>query len=704
MGIKGFQCPYCGVGCGLITNREEDKGQLFKEEIIPTTLKVRGNPLHPANRGLVCLKGVTIPQTLDKNRLTAPLYRESLDEDFKPISWKEAYKILAGKFKKLNPREVYFYISGQLPTEDSYVINKFVKGFLGTNNIDANSRLCMASAVVAYKMAFGSDGPPCCYEDLEDADVFLFIGSNAAIAHPVLFNRIWRNRKPDTVVVTVDPVESETAKKSDLFININAGTDTVFLNAVLYLLHQRGWIDSTFIKKYTEGFEKALKEAQNYPLSKAAKICGVRERDIELVAYLYANAKKLISFWAMGLNQSVNGVYKNLALINLHLATGRLGEKGCPFSLTGQPNAMGGREVGYLSNGLPGYRDVRNPADREEIKQLWGVERIEEKPGPVITDAIDLILKGDIKLLWVAGTNPVVTLPDLKKVWKALEKVFLVVNEAYADADTLKFANLVFPAQIVPEREGVMTASDRTLTYIKQQVLPPEGTKPDWLIFTEFAKYLGGEKLFPYIDRKEIFEEFKRTTSGRLCGVSTFGEEELPKRWGGKHLYKTSEGWRFKTDTGKAKFYPTPFEMADFDLQEASEKGLTETLGEDEFILTTGRLKNQWHTMTKTGKVETLLKQELPPFVIIHPKDADRLGINEMDIVEITDGENSIYRVALLRKIKRKHLFTYFGYPLWFTDTPTNLLMKDRSDPLSKEPDLKFRRVKVLLKRKKWKI
>jgi ferredoxin-nitrate reductase len=702
MGKNTFQCPYCGVGCGLITNLGEEKYKdLFKDEVIPSQIKVRGNPDHPANRGLVCLKGVTLPQTFDKNRLTTPLYRESINEPFKEISWKEAYQILVEKLKKLSPEEIYFYISGQLTTEDSYVINKFAKGFLKTNNIDANSRLCMASAVVAYKMAFGSDGPPCCYEDLEDADVFLFIGSNAAEAHPVLFNRIQRTRKPDTVVVTVDPYYNDTAKKSDVHIKINAGTDTVLLNSVLYLLHQWGRIDKNFIERYTENFDQALEEAKKYPPEVAAKICGIPKRDIELLAYLFANAKKLISFWAMGLNQSVNAVMKNLALINLHLATGRLGDRGCPFSLTGQPNAMGGREVGYLTNGLPGYRDVRNEEERKEVEHFWGLEGIKPTPGPVITEAIDLILEGKIKLLWVVATNPAITLPNLKKVWKALEKVFLVVNEAYADSDTLKFANLVFPAQIVPEKEGIMTATDRTLTYIHQNAQPPKNTKPDWLIFTEVANLMGGEKYFPYKDRKDIFEEYKKLTKGRLCDISTFEEKDLPKRWGAKHLYKTPEGgFKFKTPGGKAKFHPTPFEIAEIDKEQLKEKGLEGILDKDEFILINGRIKNQWHTMTKTGKVDSLLKQELPPFVIIHPKDAFELGIEEMDIVKISDGENEIYRVALLRNIKRKHIFTYFGYPLWYTDTPTNLVVADRVDPYSKEPDLKFRRVRVSLHKK----
>jgi len=691
--MEHFQCPYCGVGCGLVGSEN-----LEQEEVVPSPFKVRGDPKHPANEGLVCLKGVTLGATFFKGRLTSPLIRKK--GKLQPVGWDEAYALLARKLKELDPSEVYFYLSGQLTTEDSYVANKFAKGFLKTANVDANSRLCMASAVVAYKKAFGSDGPPCTYEDLKDADVFIFIGSNAAAAHPVLFNRIARSRRPDTVVVTIDPVESETAKKSDLFIQINAGTDAVLLNAVLNVLQRRGWLDREFIKNHTEGFEEAIKEAKKYPPELAARVCGVPEREIEILAYLFASAKKLISLWAMGLNQSVNGVYKNLALINLHLATGRLGERGCPFSLTGQPNAMGGREVGYLNSGLPGYRDLTLESDRKEIEKLWNVEGIPSKPGPTITEAIDEILKGKIKLLWVVGTNPAVTLPKLKKVHRALEKVFLVVNEAYADADTLKFADLVFPAKVVPEKAGVMTGSDRTLTLSKEAIKPPPGAKEDWRIFCELARLMGDEKLLNFSSRSEIFEEFKKTTAGRLCDVSALGETDLPRRWGERHLYRTEEGWRFKTPSGKARFFAAPFEIADFDREEVLKKGLTDLLKEDEFILTTGRLKNQWHTMTKTGKVETLLRGELPPFVLMHPEDAKKLGVGQMDLVEITDGEAALERIVILARVKRKHLFTYFAYPSWFDRTPTNLVIEDRTDPLSKEPDLKFRRVRVKLLRR----
>ncbi|RUM32212.1 MAG: nitrate reductase [Aquifex sp.] len=662
-----FQCPYCGVGCGLFIN---EKG------------KIKGDFEHPANKGDICKKPVYLPKIYEKGRIEKPLYRESKSEPFKEISWEEAYKILKRKILSLKPEELYFYISGQLLTEDSYVINKFVKGFLRTNNIDANSRLCMASAVSAYKMVFGSDGPPCTYEDIDDADVFLFIGSNAAIAHPVLFKRVIKRKRQisDALIITIDPVETETAKKSDVFIQIRAGTDTVFLNSVLYVLYKKGWIDYEFVERYTEGFDKALQQARKFPPEVASSICDVKEEDIYLIAEIFAKSKKLISFWCQGLNQSVNGVMKNIALINLHLATGRLNSKGCPFSLTGQPNAMGGREVGYLSNGLPGYRDVRNKEDRKFIENFWVVEGIKETPGPTITEAIDLILRDEIKFLWVVCTNPAVSLPSLKKVEKALEKVFLVVQDAYYN-DTVNFANLVLPAAQVGEKEGVMTGSDRTITLCEKFREPIGEAKPDWQIFTELAKYMGGENLFPYRKPEDIFNEFKNTTKGRLCDISHLSYKDLPARWGRKWLY---ENLRFPTESGKAKFHPAYFDLA-------SEKG--------EFILLTGRLKNQWHTMTKTGKSPELLKGEVPPFVIMNPKDAQELGIEEWDIVKIFSDKGEIERVVIFGNIKRRHIYAPFGYPREFGE-PTNILVSDRVDPISKEPDLKYAGVNVKVEKK----
>ncbi len=406
MGIK-TQCPYCGTGCGLEVVKTEDH------------IKIKGDLNHPATKGSVCSKAVLLPKALDVGRLNRVLYRENKKDDFKEIDWNNAYQILKEKLESLSPDEIYFYVSGQLLTEEMYVINKFAKGFIGTNNIDSNSRLCVASAVMGYKFAFGSDGIPGSYDDIDDADGYIFIGSNAAWAHPGLFRRVLKRKKehPEASIVVIDPKYTETAEKSDKWIPIKAGTDTVFLNSVLYVLYENNWIDMEFIKKYTEGFEDALNEAKKYPPRVAAEICDIDEKDIYEVAELFAKKKKLISFWTMGINQSSNGTTKNLALINLHLATGRLNEKGCPFSLTGQSNAMGGREVGYLANGLPGYRDVRNKGDREFIENYWKIEKgkIKDQPGYSIVEAVDKILEGKIKFLWIVCTNPAVTVPNLNK-------------------------------------------------------------------------------------------------------------------------------------------------------------------------------------------------------------------------------------------------------------------------------------------------
>ena len=662
--MVNFQCPYCGVGCGLYL---DEKG------------KIKGDFEHPANLGDLCKKPIYFPKVLGKGRIGKPLYRESKREPFREISWEEAYRILAEKLQSIPSDRAYFYISGQLLTEDIYVINKFVKGFLKTNNIDANSRLCMATAVTAYKMAFGSDGVPCTYEDIDDADIFFFFGSNAAVSHPVLFKRVLKRRRQtqQVVIVTVDPLETETAKKSDLFIQIRPGTDTAFLNSVLYVLHREGWIDYAFVSKYTEGFEEALKQAQNFPPEVASEICDVKEEDIYVVAKLFAQGKKVISFWCQGFNQSVNGTMKNLALINLHLATGRLNGRGCPFSLTGQPNAMGGREVGYLSNGLPGYRDVRNEEDRKAVEEIWGLRGIKDTPGPTVTEAVDLILEGNIDLFWVVCTNPAVSLPDLEKVWKALDSVFLVVQDAYF-SDTCEFANLILPAAQLGEKEGTMTGSDRTLTFCQSFAQPFGLSKPDWLIFTELAQRMGGGKYFPYRSAKEIFEEFKRTTKGRLCDVSNLSYEDLPARWGKRWLY---EDLKFPTPSGKARFHPAVLSVP-------KEEG--------EFILLTGRLKDQWHTMTRTGKSPELLKGELPPYVIMNPHDAQEMGIEEGQEVVISSKGKEITRVVRFGNVKRGCIFAPFGYPKELGE-PTNLLTSNRVDPLSKEPDLKYSGVRVTL-------
>ncbi|MDQ7055619.1 MAG: molybdopterin-dependent oxidoreductase [Persephonella sp.] len=667
-----------GVGCGL---------EIFKDK--KGRIKIRGDKTHPATKGDLCLKPIPLPKVMDVGRVPAPLYREDKKQQFREISWEEAFKIIAEKLKKNQPDENYFYISGQLTTEDSYVINKFVKGFVRTNNIDANSRLCMASAVMGYKLSFGSDGPPGSYEDIDDADTFIFAGSNAVWTHPVLFKRVLNRKKnyPDAKIIVIDPVYTATAEKADLWIDIKPGTDTVLFNSVLYLLNKKGWIDHEFIEKYTEGFSEALEEAEKYPPEIASRICDIKVSCIYRLAEIYALSKKVLSFWTMGLNQSSNGTMKNLSLINLHLATGRLNEKGCPFSLTGQPNAMGGREVGYLVNGLPGYRDVRNESDRRFIEQLWGIPEgsIQGKPGKTVVEAVDSMIEGQIKLLWIVCTNPAVTMPNLNRFWKALRNTFVIVQDAYL-TDSVDYANLVLPATQWGEKEGIMTGSDRTVTYNKTFKQPPPQCKHDWEIFCEVAKEMGWGEYFDYRNSKEIFNEFKQTTKGRLCDISHWNYEDLPKQWGGKWLYRNL---KFPTPSGKAKFNRAQFRPPSDTIKYPYS-----------FALTTGRTKKQWHTMTRTGKSHELLRGESEPFILLNEEDAFELGIMDNDYINVKSKRGQVYIRAKTGKIKRGVVFSPFGYGKIY-HFPTNILVSDTLDPVSKEPELKFSSIFIKARKKR---
>lgn len=662
-------CPFCGTGCALSVECG-DKG-----------IKVKGDASNPSTRGDLCFKPIQMAKGLDSNRLTTPLYRRDKSEPLQPIGWDEAIAILADQIKSLSREALYFYLSGQLLTEESYLFTKLIKGYLGTNNVDANSRLCMASAVVAHKMAFGSDGAVGNYADIDDADVILISGSNPAWAHPILHRRILARKKshPQTRIIVIDPIRTETAEKADLWLGLRSGSDTMLYNALLSEVYRRGGCDNDFIARSCEGFEKTLDAAQTIPFAQAVESCGLALDSVEQLVELFVSDQKIVGLWCQGLNQAVDGVMRNLGFINLFLATGRINErKGLPFSLTGQPNAMGGREVGYLSNALPGYRDVRNAEDRRSCEYHWNLpaESISSEVGITITDAIDSILRQEIRLLWVACTNPLITLPDVSKTRSALElnDLFLVVQDCVL-SETAALANLVLPSAAWGEKEGSMTNSERYVKRFRPFKPAPNGTKSDTEIIYSIALALGFSG-FDFTDTAEIYDEYKRLTQGRLCDQSSQEYESLSYQWGGERLYEDEV---FATASQKAKFNPI--------ISSSPEHS------EGEFILITGRTKKQWHTMTRTGEIAELLKEEEEAYILINECEAKEIGLNEGDQIVLSNELGELQLPIRFGTLASRHLFAPFGYP----KTPINLLVPALNDPFSLQTALKSARVQLNL-------
>jgi ferredoxin-nitrate reductase len=663
----GTGCPFCGTGCGLSVECT-DKG-----------FKVKGDKSNPSTLGDLCFKPIQMAKALETNRLTTPLYRTHKSDPFREISWEDAFTLLAGQIQTLPRESLYFYLSGQLLTEESYLFTKLIKGYLGTNNVDANSRLCMASAVVAHKMAFGSDGAVGNYADIDDAEVILISGSNPAWAHPIIFRRILARKKshPETKIIVIDPIRTESAEKSDLWLGLHSGSDTMLYNALLAEIDRRGGCDNDFISHSCEGFDQTLEAAQAMPYHEAIELCGLSIDDTDILVDLFSSDKKIVGLWCQGLNQAVDGVMRNLGFINLFLATGRINTlKGLPFSLTGQPNAMGGREVGYLSNGLPGYRDVRNPQDRITCERHWNLssDAISPEVGMTITDAIDAILENRINLLWVACTNPLLTLPDVEKTRKALmsEDLFLVVQDC-AMSETASLANLILPSTSWGEKEGSMTNSERFIKRVRAFKSAPIGAKNDSEIVCSVAKKLGFSG-FDFADTAEIYDEYKQLTKDRLCDQSTQEYENLSYQWGGERLY-TDE--IFATASHKAQFHPI--------LSSAPQ------LHEDEFVLLTGRTKKQWHTMTRTGEVAELLKDEEEAYLLINESEANEKALKEGDIAVISNNLGSLELPIRFGILAPHHLFAPFGYP----KTPVNTLVPIINDPFSFQSALKSARVRL---------
>ena len=514
-------CPYCGVGCGLLAGIKDG-----------AVHKIKGDPDHPSSLGDLCLKAVYLPEILrTPDRLLYPQIRSCQEGPFKRASWDETMNYLGRRFREIiaehGPDAVAFYGSGQLTTEEYYIANKLAKGFIGTNNFDTNSRLCMSSAVVGYQTSLGSDGPPGSYADIDEANCLLLIGSNTADCHPVIFKRIKARKNDDpkrVTIIAVDPRRTETADFADLHLPIRPGSDIALLNSMLYVLLDENLIDRQFIARQTKGFAALLDTIKRYPPKLAEKICGVPECLIVEAALIFGMAKTAMSLWSMGVNQSSAGVHKNNAIHNLHLATGKIGKPGCgPFSLTGQPNAMGGREVGGLAHMLPGYRSVENSKHRQEVERFWGVPcaSISPEPGLPALEQFEALAAGKLKALWILCTNPAASAPETDLIEKALRQAELVVvQDAYHPTATSRLAHVLLPAAQWSEKEGVMTNSERRVTYMPQLVDPPGEALPDWQIIARFAHAMGFDAAFSYDSTETIFTEYAALTQNTLCDCS----------------------------------------------------------------------------------------------------------------------------------------------------------------------------------------
>ena len=715
-------CPYCGVWCGLEVLIQDPELPMD-----PVRYKVRGDRSHPSSKGQVCVKGATIAESLDKDRLTYPLWRKSLDETFERISWETAFEIIADRLGTIQATwgsdAICVYGSGQLQTEDYYVIQKFLKGCLGSNNFDSNSRLCMSSAVSGYFYSLGSDGPPCCYEDLDLTDCAFLIGTNTAECHPIVFNRFRRNHKrnPKTNLIVVDPRCTETAAVADIHVAIRPGTDIDLLNGIAYLLLQWNHLDRSFIADHTDRFEDFCTVVQQYPPDRVSQTCGIAVEQLEAVAKSWAESDRVLSLWSMGVNQSAEGTAKVQSIINLHLLTGQIGKPGAgPFSLTGQPNAMGGRESGGLAHILPGYRQVKNPQHRSQLEQFWNLppDRIAADPGLRVWDMIRGLEAGTVQCLWILATNPAVSLPDLKRAQAALKRSpFTVHQDAYYPTETAAYAHLLLPAAQWGEKTGTMTNSERVVTLCPAFRSPPGEAKADWEIFAEVARRLGFADHFPFQTAAEVYAEFVQITRDRLCDMTGLSHERLraegPIQWpcplersrdserGSENLINLAidlapgniQSKRLYTDHR----FSTPNDRAQFAPYHS--RGLVEPPDPDyPFILTNGRLYGHWHTQTRTGRIDKTRQMYPQPFVEIHPQDAAGLGVVDDQWVTLRSRRGSAqFPVRITTSIAPKVLFVPMHWgALWAEDSEANALTHPEFCPISGQPELKACAVQMI--------
>lgn len=689
-------CPYCGVGCVIRATVQDNKITRISadEDVAP-------------NFGMLCPKGAHLKQVFQNHdgRLAYPMIRESKDEPLRQVSWERAITYTANRLQEIRLKHgkdsIALYGSGQLDTETSYTFNKLFKGFLRTNNIDTNSRLCMSSAVVGYIQAFGSDGPPTCYDDIHHADVFFIIGANMMVNHPVLFQMIRKRRaiEPNVRIIAVDPRRTKTAEFSDVHVPLAPGSDVALLQLIAKRLLTNGRVDKRFVQRNTENFSVYKNHLESLDENKLLSICDIHPARIdEIIEFLSKPNTRLLSFYCQGTNQSTSGVDKNTALINLHLQLGEVGVRGAgPFSLTGQPNAMGGREVGYLSHQLPGYRVVTDDTHRAYLEGAWRIPpgSIDPNPGLTAVPMFEAAADGDVRALWIVCTNPAVSMPDTKVSQAGLKRADLViVQDCYYPTETTEYADVVLPAAQWGEKRGTMTNSERLVVRSDKLLDPPGDAKPDWWIFSQIAKVMGFKRDFDFHNHEEIWDEYRLLTAGTPCDQMGMTNERLEKtslRWpcpnprhpGTRRRYTRR---RFFTPSGKAQFKTPIYKPPNEETDEEYPLGLT-----------TGRVASQWHTRTRTGKVPQLNRKDPEPFVEIHPDDAAENEVEDGDWIYLVGRRGRCYaRVRVTETIRRGLLFTPFHWgDLFHAETNANYVTNSAFDPVSKQPELKFCAVRI---------
>ncbi len=709
-------CCYCGVGCGVIASTDGNE-----------VLAVRGDPDHPANFGRLCSKGSALaksarPVLQQQVRALAPEMRAARNQARAGASWDQTLDFMARRFattiEEHGPDSVAFYISGQLLTEDYYVFNKLAKGLIGTNNIDTNSRLCMSSAVAGYKQTLGADAPPNCYEDIGLADVIFIVGSNMAYAHPVLYRRLEDARRdnPRLKVIVADPRRTDTARDADLYLPILPGTDVALFNGMLHVCLWEGLVDRAFIAAHTDGFHDLKETVREYTPRHVAQICGIDEHDLIAAARLFAQSEATLSLYCQGLNQSASGTAKNAALINLHLATHQIGKPGAgPFSLTGQPNAMGGREVGGMANLLSAHRDMGNAVHRAEVAALWGIDEVPSTPGKTAVEMFDALATGQIKIIWIACTNPAQSMPNQALIRAALEKAELViVQEAYASTATVAYADVLLPATTWAEKEGTVTNSERRITRVNSVIGKPGQTRHDWEIVSDFARKLApmlGRPVAPFVydSAEAIWNEHRESTRGRDLDITGLSyqilAEQGPQQWpypqgaasGKKRLY---EDGLFPTQSGRAHFVNTRYEA----LAEPVDARYP-------LHLNTGRLRDQWHGMSRSGSVAGAFAHVPEPAVMMSKADMERRALQDGDLVHLTSRRGT--QIMAARASDEMRVGQVFVAMHWGEEylsgrgktgatCGVNALTQPAFDPYSKQPELKHAAVKVLKAELPW--